>query len=117
MAKKASGTIGGASSTSPQSEKPAAKTVASSLRLEKSARAGEKSGHRPDTTHQKPSSLLDTHVVYCGDNPEQPGRMQKEERRMMKPARFPILHSSFILLNFPVATSHYVKVMRIFGEN
>jgi hypothetical protein len=44
--------------------KKAAKTVASSLRL-------EKSGHRPDATHQKPSSLLDTRVVYCGNNLEQ----------------------------------------------
>jgi hypothetical protein len=38
--------------------------VASSLRL-------DKSGHRPDATRQKPSSLLDTRVVYCGDNLEQ----------------------------------------------
>jgi|ERR1035441_3579308 hypothetical protein len=39
--------------------------VASSLRL-------EKSGHRPDTTRPaKPSALLDTRVVYCGDNLEQ----------------------------------------------
>jgi hypothetical protein len=45
-------------------KKAAAKIVASSLRL-------EKSGHRPDTTRQKPSSLLDTRVVYCGDNLEQ----------------------------------------------
>jgi hypothetical protein len=45
-------------------KKAAAKTVASSLRL-------EKSGHRPDTTPQKPSALMDTHVVYCGDNLEQ----------------------------------------------
>jgi len=45
--------------------------------------------------------------------------MQNEEGRMMKPARSVILHSSFILLNFPVPASHYVKVMldRIFGEN
>ena len=47
----------------------------------------------------------------------------------MKPAHSPILHSSFILLNFPVAgsfyyhcdwhASHYVKVMpdQIFDEN
>ena len=45
-------------------KKAAAKPdVASSLRL-------EKSGHRPDATRQKPSSLLDTRVVYCGDNLE-----------------------------------------------
>jgi adenine specific DNA methylase Mod len=55
--------------------------------------------------------------------------MQKEEGRMMKSAHFPILHSSFILLNSPVTgsfyyhcdwhASHYVKVMldQIFGEN
>jgi DNA modification methylase len=38
--------------------------AASSLRL-------DESGHRPDTTRQKPSALLDTRVVYCGDNLEQ----------------------------------------------
>ncbi|HZL77691.1 MAG TPA: hypothetical protein VFC17_02485 [Candidatus Limnocylindrales bacterium] len=67
----------------------------------------------------RPFSLLDTRVIYCGDNLELPGRMQKEEGRMMKPAHFPILHSSFILLNSPVPASHYVKVMldQIFGEN
>jgi hypothetical protein len=57
MAKKASGAIGGASSTSPQSEKPA----------EKLGRRGTP----PSETRQKPSSLLDTRVVYCGDNLEQ----------------------------------------------
>jgi hypothetical protein len=63
----------------------------------------------------KPSSLLDTRVVYCGDNLEQLAKlpdacrkpMQKEEVRMMKPARFPILHSSFCLLNSPVTGSFY----------
>jgi hypothetical protein len=51
----------------------------------------------------KSSVLLDTRVVYCGDNLEQlaklpdaaPRRMQKEEGRMMKPACLPILHSEF----------------------
>ena len=62
-------------------------------------------------TPLRASSLLDTRVVYCGDNLELTGRRQKEEGRMMKPARFLILHSSFILLNFPVTASHYVKVM------
>jgi hypothetical protein len=56
MAKKSSGAIGGASSTSPQSKKPA----------EKSGRRGTP----PSETPQKPSSLLDTRVVYCGDNLE-----------------------------------------------
>ena len=51
MAKKISG-----------AKTPAA--VASSLRLDKSDR-------RPDATRQKPSALLDTRVIYCGDNLEQ----------------------------------------------
>jgi hypothetical protein len=86
-------------------------------------------------TRLRASSLLDTRVVYCGDNLEQlaklpdacvdliyidpPKPMQKEKCRMMKPARSAILHSSFILLNFPVPASHYVKVMpdQIFGNN
>jgi 16S rRNA G966 N2-methylase RsmD len=50
--------------TARMAKKAAAKIVASSLRL-------EKSGHRPDTTRQKSSTLLDTRVVYCGDNLEQ----------------------------------------------
>jgi len=67
----------------------------------------------------RPSALLDTRVIYCGDNLEQPEQMQNEKGRMIKPAHSPILHSSFILLNFPVPASHYVKVMldQIFGEN
>jgi hypothetical protein len=104
-------------------KKSEAKAVASSLRLDKSS-------HRPDTTRLKPSTLLDTRVVYCGDNLEQlaklpdacvdliyidpPKPMQKEKCRMMKPARFPILHSSFRLLHLPHYhcdwhASHYVK--------
>jgi hypothetical protein len=61
------------------------------------------------TKPQKPSALLDTRVVYCGDNLEQPEQMQNEDGRMMKSVSFPILHSSFILLNFPLPASHCVK--------
>jgi hypothetical protein len=50
MAKKAPGVIGGTSFTSPKSEKPA-----------------EKSGTRVT----RPSALVDTRVIYCGDNLEQ----------------------------------------------
>ncbi len=80
---------------------------------------GERVGVRADKKIAKPSSLLDTRVVYCGDNVEQTARMQKEESRMMKPVRSAILPSSFILLNSPVPASHYVKVMldQIFGNN
>jgi hypothetical protein len=59
------------------------------------------------TATRRPSPLLDTRVVYCGDSLEQPGRMQKEEGRMMKLARFQILHSSFCLLNSSVTGSFY----------
>ena len=64
----------------------------------------------------RPSALVDTRVIYCGDNLEQPGRMRKEAGRMRKPARFQILHSSFRLLPLPDYhcdwhASHYVKVM------
>jgi len=56
----------------------------------------------------KSSALLDTRIVYCGDNLEQPEQ-----------TRLPILHSSFVILNLPMPASHYVKVMldQIFGEN
>jgi len=76
---------------------------------------------------QKSSALLDTRVIYCGDNLERPARlpdacarqMMKEECRIMKLAPSLFLHSSFILLPSPVIASHYVKVMldQIFGEN
>jgi hypothetical protein len=81
------------------------------------------------TATRRASPLLDTRVVYCGDNLEQPGRRQKCAGRMMKSARFQILPSAFQLQPFPAAgsfyyhcdwhASHYVKVMldQIFGEN
>jgi hypothetical protein len=72
-------------------------------------RTGEGRGEGDGGRLQRP--LLDTRIVYCGDNLEPAGRMQKEEGRMMKPAHSPILHSSFILLNFSLPASHYVKVM------
>jgi hypothetical protein len=73
--------------------------------------AGPNSG----TATRRPSPLLDTRVVYCGDNLEQLAKlpdacrkpMQNDESRMMKPARFPILHSSFCLFNSPVTGSFY----------
>jgi hypothetical protein len=55
MAKKTSGTTGGASSTRPQSEPTSEKSV----------------GRAIPQTRQKPSVLLDTRAVYCGDNLEQ----------------------------------------------
>ena len=64
MAKKSAGAIGGASSTSPKSEKPA-----------------EKSGTRvthPSEIHQKPSAFVDTRVVYCGDNLEQLAKLSQK---------------------------------------
>jgi hypothetical protein len=78
----------------------------------------------PNKKSPRPSSLLDTRVVYCGDNLEQlaklpdatPRRMQKEEGRIMKTARSSILHSTFRLLHLPHYhcdwhASYYVKVM------
>jgi hypothetical protein len=72
-------------------------------------RTGEGRGEGDGGRLQRP--LLDTRVIYCGDNLEQPGRRQKEEGRMMKPAPLPILPSSFILLPLLRPASHYVKVM------
>jgi len=70
---------------------------------------------------QRPSALLDTRVVYCGDNLEQLARlpddcvdliyidplkpMQKEKGRMMKPARSPILHSSSAFFIYDITTA------------
>jgi hypothetical protein len=54
MAKKTSGTTGGANSTRPQSEPTTEKSV----------------GRAISQTRQTPSALVDTRVVYCGDNLE-----------------------------------------------
>jgi len=111
MAKK----VEAKSATETQRRRDAAEKI--SLARRTGEGRGEGDGGRPQDLcasvplWQKPSSLLDTRVVYCGDNLEQPGRMQNEKGRMMKPAYSTILHSSFILLNFPVPASHYVKVM------
>ncbi len=111
MAKK----ISGAKTSAAASERGVHAVSASGLQ-EPSKRA-EARAPKP----AKPSALLDTRVIYCGDNLEQAGRMRKEEGRMMKPAWLPILHSSFCLLNSSVTgsfyyhcdwhASHYVKVM------
>jgi hypothetical protein len=66
MAKKAAA-IGGTSSTSPKSEK-----------------AAEKSGTRVT----RPSALLDTRVVYCGDNLEQLAKLPDNALRVFINERF-----------------------------
>jgi hypothetical protein len=86
-----------------KSSAPAAVPVAAPVKARKPK--AEESALSP--TRLRASSLLDTRVVYCGDNLEPAGRMQNEKCRMMKPARFPILHSSFILLNLPKTGSFY----------
>jgi hypothetical protein len=75
-------------------------------------------GTRPSET-KRPSTLLDTRVVRYYDDLEQQRQMQPEKPRMMKPARFLILHSSFILQPLALPARHYVKVKldQIFGEN
>jgi hypothetical protein len=117
MAKKVSGAKSSGGASVPASRSPNTTTAREDAR---------------PTAKLKPSSLLDTRVIYCGDNLEQLAKlpdacarqMRKEEVRMMKPARFPILHSSFRLLPLPYYhcdwhASHYVKVMldQFFGEN
>ena len=131
-------------------KKAEAKSAAETPRCRVEKQAADAGGQQSDSLcasvplRLKPSALLDTRVVYCGDNLEQlaklpdacvdliyidpPRPMPKEEVRMKKPARFPILHSTFFLLNSPVAgsfyyhcdwhASHYVKEMldQIFGR-
>jgi hypothetical protein len=107
MAKKASGAIGGASSMSPQSEK-----------------AAEKSGTRitrPSETPQKPSSLLDTRVVYCGDNLEQLAKLPDACVDLIYPATAGrprcvqlarvLKKSGSFYYHCDWHASHYVKVM------
>ena len=57
-------------------KKPAAKPTAETRRRrgagkENPLSSGERVGVRADKTIAKPSSLLDTRVIYCGDNLEQ----------------------------------------------
>jgi hypothetical protein len=66
-----------------------------------SSRCDDRTAQRAVPTKTvKPSALLDTRVIYCGDNLEQLAklpdvkRMQKDEGRMMKPPRSVILHST-----------------------
>jgi len=89
--------------------KKAAATVAAPVKTRKPNADAEASALLP--TRLRPSSLLDTRGIYCGDNLEQRGRRQKYEGRMMKRAHSPILHSSFFLLTSPGHASHDVKVL------
>jgi len=58
MAKKTSGVTGGTSFTSPKSEKPV-------------SNSGTRVTRPSETPTQRPSALVDTRVIYCGDNLEQ----------------------------------------------
>jgi len=72
MAKKISGAIGkigGTSSTSPKSNSPEGMSSASP-QPEKPAEKSGTRGTSPSET-KRPSALLDTRVVYCGDHLEQ----------------------------------------------
>jgi len=69
-----------------KSSAPAAVPVAALVKARKSK--AEASALSP--TLLRPSSLLDTRVVYCGDNLEQPGQMQNDETRLL-------CHSSFFI--------------------
>jgi hypothetical protein len=91
-------------------KKAAAKIVASSLRL-------EKSGHRPDTTRQKPSTLLDTRVVYCGDNLEQLAKLPDACNSAFRTPHSAIAVTGSFYYHCDWHASHYVKVMPIFGKN
>ena len=66
MAKKTSGATGGTSFASPQSEEPVSKSGA---RLT-----------RPSETPARPSALVDTRVIYCGDNLEQLKKVYEQKR-------------------------------------
>src|SRR5674476_936863 len=113
------------SDAKPTAKTPRRKAAAKEISLSPGERAGVRavvprpSDGRGIKGEGRPSALLDTRVIYCGDNLEQLAKlpdactrqMMKEECRMMKPAHSLFLHSSFILLPSPVTASHYVKVM------
>jgi len=75
------------------------------------------------TSRHKPSSLLDTRVIYCGDNLEQIPKLPPASIDYMRPrcvelARVLKKTGSFYY-HCDWHASHYVKVMldQIFGEN
>jgi hypothetical protein len=104
MAKKYSGSIGGTSSTSPQSKTTAAKS-------------GTR-GTRPSET-KRPSALLDTRAIYCGDNLEQLAKLPDACNSALRTPQSAIAVAGSFYYHCDWHASHYVKVMldQIFGEN
>jgi hypothetical protein len=72
-------------------------------------------GTRPSET-KRPSTLLDTRVVDCGDNLEQQGQMRGKGTEYQTCA---FSGSTFILQPLALPARHYVKIMldQILGEN
>jgi len=71
------------------------------------------------TLWQKPSDLLDTRVIYCGDNLEQLGPCRTGQCCIsaLRTPRSAIDLAGSFYYHCDWHASHYVKVMRIFGEN
>jgi hypothetical protein len=84
-----------------------------------SARCADRTPQRGVPTKLKPSALLDTRVVYCGDNLEQLAKLPDACNSALRTP-----HSAFALAgsfyyHCDWHASHYVKVMldQIFGGN
>jgi hypothetical protein len=98
-----------------------------------SARCADRTPQRGVPTKLKPSALLDTRVVYCGDNLEQLAKLPDACNSAFRTphsafrtphSAFRIPHSAFAMAgsfyyHCDWHASHYVKVMldQIFGGN
>jgi hypothetical protein len=73
----------------------------------------------PTIKPQKPSALLDTRVVYCGDNLEQLAKLPDACNSALRTQHSAIAVAGSFYYHCDWHASHYVKVMldQIFGEN
>ena len=94
MAKQAAA-IGGTSSASPKSNTPAEKSGTH--------------GTRPSET-KRPSALLDTRVVYCGDNLEQLAKLPDACNFAFRTPHSAIAMTGSFYYHCDWHASHYVKV-------
>ena len=71
---------------------------------------------RADKIYAKPSSLLDTRVIYCGDNLEQLAKLPDACHSAFRTPHSAIAVTGSFYYHCDWHANHYVKVMRVFGK-
>ena len=83
-----------------------------------SARRADRTSQRDvPATKLKSSALLDTRVIYCGDNLEQLAKLPDACNSAFRTPHFAFTVTGSFYDHCDWHASHYIKVMRIFGEN